>query len=549
MRDVREYYRRLVAAYQQWYPNPQEVVDALIEKISEERGMSRENAIIELYKRVYGEYAEVREQRSSLGFTEALKLAFNRLRANPVLTVFPLLGESARILGILPLLAFILWLLWTLGASGVSLPPSLAEEDLAETFSQTQILDALIVVLALVSLCLLVILSLGEAIESSFILKGSERALLGGTVSLEGVWAWALRALPRAFITALLENTIAFLVPLIVALTSLDLLLTYGGETAGLLFLVLILLLLAYAAIAKLALVFSLPSVVIGDRSPLSALMESLRLFRENIAEVLGLVAVGLAMEILIALLVETLGGFGMLFSGLATLLSLMLVRPLISVALAALYMSAIGRSIDTKRYTGPRITLLARRLLSESLRELKAVLCEPIWLLAACLLFMAGAYSGFLVGSGELGKAIWKLAAKSARGVLSKPAPSMLFPGIFFHNWAAALLTAVSGIYTPLAPALVALINGFVLGFVTGIVGVKIAIVGIVPHGIIELPCFIVAVAAGIRLFFRLLSSERPARELKKALLVAAALMPFLLAAAFIEAFITPVLLGRISP
>lgn len=546
---MREYYRRLIAAYQQWYPNPQEVVDALIEKISEERGISREDAVMELYKRVYGDYAEVQERRASLGFTEALKLAFNRLRANPVLMVFPLLGESARILGILPLLAFILWLLWTLSASRVPLPPNLTEEGLVEVFSQTQILDVLIVVLALVSLCFLVVLSLGEAIESSFILKGSEKALSGSTVSLEGVWVWALRALPRAFVTALLENTIAFLAPLMVMLVCLDLLLANGGEAASLLFLVLILLLLGYAVIAKLALVFSLPSVVIGDRSPLSALMESLRLFRENIAEVLGLVTVGLAMEILIALLVEALGGFGMLFSGLATLFSLMLVRPLILVALAALYMSAVGRDIDTKRYAGPSIIVLARRLLGESLRELKAVLCEPIWLLASGLLFIAGAYPGFLVGSGEIGKVVWKLAAESARGALGKPTPSILFPGIFFHNWAAALLTAVSGIYTPLAPALVALINGFVLGFVVGIVGVKVAIVGIVPHGVIELPCFIVAVAAGIRLFFRLLSSERPAREIKKALLVAAALMPFLLAAAFIEAFVTPVLLGRISP
>ena len=547
MRDTSKYYRRLVEAYQRWYPNPQEVVNALIEKLSMERGISKEEAIVELYKLVYGGHVEIR--RRSPGLAEALRLALNRLRVNPILVVFPLLGESARILSILPLLAFALWLFWTLDASMALLPSNLSGRDLVGVLFQTQVLETLVPILAVASLCFLIILSLGESIESSLILKGSERALSGGTVSLEDIWAPALKVLPMVFITALLENTIAFLVPLVVAFLCLVVPLSSGGGIAGFLLLALMVLLLLYAVMAKLALVFSLPSVVIGGRHPLSALMESLRLFGENIAEVLGLAVIGFATEILTAFLAGASGGFGMLFGGLAMLFSLILVRPLILVALAVLYMSATGRGVDTKRYTGPNIAYLAYRILRESLGELRGILHEPVWLLASLLLFLSGAYPGFLVGGSALGRAVWKLVVGDAHEMLSKPPAFTLFPGIFFHNWTAAILASASGIYTPLAPALVALVNGFVLGFVIGAVDTKVAIVGIAPHGIVELPCFVIAVAAGIRLFFRLLGSGRPARELKRALLVAAALMPFLLVAALIEAFITPALLGSMSP
>ncbi|MFC0212781.1 stage II sporulation protein M [Paenibacillus chartarius] len=81
------------------------------------------------------------------------------------------------------------------------------------------------------------------------------------------------------------------------------------------------------------------------------------------------------------------------------------------------------------------------------------------------------------------------------------------LFGMIFLNNLLASLLTIVFGLIFAIRPIMLLLVNGMVIGYL----GVEQAaeqslgqfIVGILPHGIIEIPAIFVASAYGIRLGF----------------------------------------------
>lgn len=125
----------------------------------------------------------------------------------------------------------------------------------------------------------------------------------------------------------------------------------------------------------------------------------------------------------------------------------------------------------------------------------------------------------------------------------------------IFFNNSLKAFLTILSGLIFGLGPLIFLTINGSLLGMVIkGAVaqhGVVTAVLSLLPHGILELPSIIVSAALGFRLgivvFQKILRKDvRIKQEIKlNLLLFAAIILPVLLVAAFVEVFITSLLIG----
>ncbi len=121
----------------------------------------------------------------------------------------------------------------------------------------------------------------------------------------------------------------------------------------------------------------------------------------------------------------------------------------------------------------------------------------------------------------------------------------------ISFHNWQVSLATALSGIIF-IAPVLATLVfNGFILGIVEDIVqNLTMFLAAILPHGIIELPAFIIAGSAGLKLgleFFKALrrgglnSNPEFYKTLRETIYIILGLVPLFVIAGILETFITP--------
>lgn len=150
-----------------------------------------------------------------------------------------------------------------------------------------------------------------------------------------------------------------------------------------------------------------------------------------------------------------------------------------------------------------------------------------------------------------KAGEYVLKLAEEL--GGLS-PNPFDNFVKIFTHNAGVALLVLASGLFFGIGPWLMMLFNGAVVGIVVGFfakIGAPLSqiILGIVPHGVVEIPAFVLAGTAGIVWYRNIREAEKPAsgfkEGIKKALKLYAVAVGMLLIAAFIEAYVTPKVAG----
>ncbi|MFQ5434491.1 MAG: stage II sporulation protein M [Anaerolineae bacterium] len=132
----------------------------------------------------------------------------------------------------------------------------------------------------------------------------------------------------------------------------------------------------------------------------------------------------------------------------------------------------------------------------------------------------------------------------------------------VFFHNVRVILLQAILGVFTfGVLGVLVFMAPWGVLGFIAG----QFALAGedpfafllatVVPHAVIELPALLLVSAAALRWHVTIIAPP-PDRTLSEAFLAAMAdfvrvfvgiVLPLLLVAAFVEAFVTPAVLVRV--
>ncbi len=126
----------------------------------------------------------------------------------------------------------------------------------------------------------------------------------------------------------------------------------------------------------------------------------------------------------------------------------------------------------------------------------------------------------------------------------LIRISPFGQFLFIIFNNTLTLFLAIFLGVFLGIFPFLILAINGFILGIFAYVFPLTFFIVGIFPHGIIEIPILILSCSWGFKLakvFFRHNIKE----EIKSALFFFLKfLIPLLVLAAFIEIYITAKLL-----
>jgi len=139
------------------------------------------------------------------------------------------------------------------------------------------------------------------------------------------------------------------------------------------------------------------------------------------------------------------------------------------------------------------------------------------IYHVSSALAFIVGIYLGSYVATHGLTSAILSLGYTPGQinpTILSAVPLSEGFD-IFLHNWLVSLSTALSGMWF-VAPSLVTLgFNGVILGVVYYLVpNPTMFAAAILPHGVIEIPAFVVAGSAGFKLgvaFLRTFTTKNP--------------------------------------
>lgn len=133
-----------------------------------------------------------------------------------------------------------------------------------------------------------------------------------------------------------------------------------------------------------------------------------------------------------------------------------------------------------------------------------------------------------------------------------------MLFIFIFLNNAFKALLTILLGVIFGIYPIYFIFINAELIGLVAaltiGRIGLPATLAGILPHGILELAAIFIAASYGVWLGVKAYRSARYHEPLRPALSSAfkvyyKLIIPMLLVAALIEAYITPILINAFLP
>ena len=208
-------------------------------------------------------------------------------------------------------------------------------------------------------------------------------------------------------------------------------------------------------------------------------------------------------------------------------------------------------------------------------------------YFLLALTVFLVFSVAGFIFYAARperAGRDVRALAERLAGGLPPDASPGWLFLHLFWNNFRAAALGLAVGIIPFLSlPAVGAAANGIALGLVAAFAGQAESLgtarlaAGILPHGILELPAVWLADAMGIflcleigrrirkpkRAAFGVLSDPNGLASPETALpadprddiflgdlvvTFGAVVVPLLLVAAAVEAFVTPLLLGRLG-
>jgi len=132
--------------------------------------------------------------------------------------------------------------------------------------------------------------------------------------------------------------------------------------------------------------------------------------------------------------------------------------------------------------------------------------------------------------------------------GLFGTPYTSLPFIDVFyyfFHNTNVIIDLSLSGMFFVLPPLLGVSITAGTIGMLYGILPFHLATAAIFAHGIFELAALLIATAAGLRFGVHVIRRDPNIdRILDDTLKVGFASLPLIAIAAFIEAFITPVII-----
>lgn len=156
-----------------------------------------------------------------------------------------------------------------------------------------------------------------------------------------------------------------------------------------------------------------------------------------------------------------------------------------------------------------------------------------------------------------QVGEDLMDLFEKEVAGNMDAGNPADMFVKLFFNNFEACVLLFLGGASFGILTIFIMSLNGIVIGAILEIISKDhsplFVAAALIPHGIFEIPAFIISGALGILLAQVLIAewygnadSAETAHVYAKLFIVT--VLPLVLLAAGVEAFITPVVIHLVA-
>jgi stage II sporulation protein M len=174
-----------------------------------------------------------------------------------------------------------------------------------------------------------------------------------------------------------------------------------------------------------------------------------------------------------------------------------------------------------------------------------------------AVFLFTAIAGAAIVTGSPETGKHLIQIVRDEVLGKVDAHDPPSLAAFIFLNNLQACILLFLGGVTLGLLTLAIIAANGIIIGGIMELVrserGLLFVAAAVLPHGIFEIPSFILSASLGFILGGAVLAEWRgegdsAATAMAHARTFLLVVVPLVAIAALIEAFITPQIIQLVS-
>ncbi len=175
------------------------------------------------------------------------------------------------------------------------------------------------------------------------------------------------------------------------------------------------------------------------------------------------------------------------------------------------------------------------------------------------CILFAASVAAGVVltIGDPSVGTQLLDMFREAIPGEVIGSSGPVLAATLFFNNLQACLVMFLGGASFGILTALVIVSNGFMIGSIVEIVrqqeGALYIAAALFPHGIFEIPAFIISGTLGFLLARSLwnewsLRGDAAADASRMGRTFLLFVVPLVLLAAFTEAFITPEIIASVA-
>ena len=320
--------------------------------------------------------------------------------------------------------------------------------------------------------------------------------------------------------------------------------------------LALIILLLVYLISVLLLTFYVLVAAALRpDLGLLACFKASFRTLARKPGDTLLLIIFEAALRAGLAFLANLLMLVSVDLTSLVSLVILLVLEPVFQVARVGIFMQAE----DSTVYLEPaewKIRAGISRSFHEGFKSLRSFLSAPenISLVLWAILPMAvGVVLGVLVGSMEDLRYAVRALGFLRPGLMN---PSVRWPYglptsfyIAFYNWRLAISSATSGILAGVPVLLFLFANGLVIGLVGALIGdPAMALAALLPHGVVEMPAFLLASACGLRmgLAYRAflkgqIDLDKLASVVRSCIYALVGLLPLFVLAGLIEGLVTP--------
>ena len=324
--------------------------------------------------------------------------------------------------------------------------------------------------------------------------------------------------------------------------------------------------------------VYSYPAVVVDKVSGLQAVRKSFGIVGRNLSVTLSYSLVRILFQLLLTLVVLLAGNVGLPLSSLSAAILSFLLTPVLHSTKTMIYYYARPEVPEmsfelsspiwydiTKRL--PRaVWLKIRAGLSEAARFAAGPRNLPFHLLSI-LAFVIGILLGDYVSVNGIKGYLVSAGYVPGQGnpLLNQVFGPSLGADIFLNNWLVSIATGLAGLGFGAPSFLTIMFNGFILGVLVPLSTLTMLLAAILPHGIIEIPSFILAGSMGIKLGYAALrrtlsgqngeigseggttssgSDDYLSRTLRQTVYVVVGLAPLFLIAGLIEADVTPIIM-----